>query len=130
VLLVGRRNFQLALGVSADDVSERRRRCENRAPGLPCTFCVARNLPCSSGLAGKGIHGHDEPNFSTAFYLPQTDNCPLPTKSLCTELVQLYFDYVHDQFHTLFHPPSFMEDMNRGQTPRILLYGMIALSAR
>jgi len=39
----------------------------------------------------------------------------------CADLVQLYFDYVHDQFHTLSHPPSFLEDMNRGQTPWVLL---------
>lgn len=120
---------RLALGVFADDVSERRRRCESRAPGLACRFCVARGLSCSSGGSGKGVHGHDVP-FSNTFYPRQTDNRLLPTKSLCAELVQLYFDYVHDQFHTLFHPPSFEEDMNRGQVPPILLYGMMALSVR
>jgi Fungal specific transcription factor domain. len=130
VLLVGRRNFPIGPGGITDDASERRRRCESRAPGFSCTFCVARGLPCSSGEPGKGIHGHDEPKFAKAFYPRQTDSCSLPTKSLCAELVQLYFDYVHDQFHTLFHPPSFVEEMNRGQAPRILLYGMMALSAR
>lgn len=53
-----------------------------------------------------------------------------PDQSLCAELVRLYFNYVHDQFHTLFHQPSFEKDMARGKAPRILLYGMMALSAR
>lgn len=124
------RNFPVGHGLSTDEVSERRRRCESRAPGLPCTYCVARGLPCSSGEPGKAVHRHDQPKFADSFHSKQIDNCPLPTKSLCAELVQLYFDYIHDQFHTLFHPPSFVEDINRGQAPRILIYGMMALSAR
>jgi hypothetical protein len=59
-----------------------------------------------------------------------TDQCTLPDQSLCAELVQLYFEYVHDKFHSLFHRPSFMEDVRNGQAPDILLYGMLALSAR
>ena len=46
------------------------------------------------------------------------------------ELVQLYFDYIHDKFHSLFHRPSMMEDVILRQAPPILLYGMLALSAR
>ena len=56
--------------------------------------------------------------------------CTRPVQSLAAELVQLYFDYVHDQFHTLFHQPSFMEDLENGKAHPILVYGMMALSAR
>lgn len=78
----------------------------------------------------------------TQFYFPQfsvdasTPICfsqketGLPDQSLCTELVQLYFDYVHDQFHTLFHRPSFIDNLSEGKAPPILVYGMMALSAR
>jgi hypothetical protein len=57
-------------------------------------------------------------------------DCTLPNQTICTELVQLYFDYVHDKFHSLFHRPSLLEDLRRGQAPDHLIYGMLALSAR
>lgn len=62
--------------------------------------------------------------------IPLSQEAGLADQSLCTELVQLYFNYVHDQFHTLFHPPSFMESLLQGKAPPILVYGMMALSAR
>ena len=60
----------------------------------------------------------------------ESEKYTLPDQSLCTELVQLYFDYVHDKFHSLFHRPSLMEDLRRGQAPDNLIFGMLALSAR
>lgn len=62
--------------------------------------------------------------------LSEPEVCTLPDQPLCTDLVQLYFDYVHDKFHSLFHRPSLMEDILRGEAPEILIYGMLALSAR
>lgn len=55
---------------------------------------------------------------------------PFPPKELCLELVELYFDLIHDQFHSLFHRPSFMEQVKKGTAPRILLFAIMALSAR
>lgn len=60
----------------------------------------------------------------------ESESGTLPEQPLCRDLVQLYFDYVHDKFHSLFHRPSLVEDMLRGQAPKILIYGMLALSAR
>lgn len=54
----------------------------------------------------------------------------LPPKPICVELVQLYFDFIHDKFHSLFHRPSVVEDVLQDRAPLILLYGMMALSAR
>jgi len=54
----------------------------------------------------------------------------LPPTELCLELVELYFDLIHDQFHSLFHRPSFIEQVKKGTAPRILLFAMMALSAR
>jgi hypothetical protein len=54
----------------------------------------------------------------------------LPNQPLCIELVELYLDYVHDKFHSLFHRPSLIDDIRRGATPEILIYGILALSAR
>ena len=50
----------------------------------------------------------------------------LPNQPLCIELVELYFDYVHDKFHSLFHRPSLIDDIRRGATPEILIYGILA----
>jgi hypothetical protein len=44
--------------------------------------------------------------------------------------VALYFDLIHDQFHTLFHRPSFTESVALGEAPPVILYAMLALSAR
>ncbi|RBQ97170.1 hypothetical protein VDGD_20188 [Verticillium dahliae] len=46
------------------------------------------------------------------------------------DLVRLYFDYIHDQFHSLFHRPSFIEDALQDRVPHSILFGMFALSAR
>lgn len=55
---------------------------------------------------------------------------PLPPLELCLELVELYFDLIHDQFHSLFHRPSFIELVRKRTAPRVLLFAMMALSAR
>lgn len=54
----------------------------------------------------------------------------LPPLELCLELVELYFDLIHDQMHSLFHRPSFIEQVKNGAAPRGLLFAMMALSAR
>lgn len=129
------------LAAASDDElnSERRRRCEISASGSPCTFCTARGLRCTlARLTGDAInveHGlspsSDAVTRRSSTPLKQgIQSSQSPAQSLCAELVQLYFDYVHDQFHSLFHQPSFEKDMVRGKAPRILLYGMMALSAR
>ena len=68
--------------------------------------------------------------FSNASTLPSAPTLPLPGLALRLDLVRLYFDYIHDQFHSLFHRPSFVEDVLRDKVPSSIIYGMIALSAR
>ncbi|CAG8360779.1 unnamed protein product [Penicillium salamii] len=113
---------------------ERRRKCDIRRPGLACTYCSARNLTCtraesSVAKAPESVSDKSTP-VSRSDALLESESCTLPEQTLCRDLVQLYFDYVHDKFHSLFHRPSLMEDMLRGQAPKILIYGMLALSAR
>ena len=54
----------------------------------------------------------------------------MPDTDLCAELVGLYFDLIHDQFHSLFHRPSFIEDLRLGKAPKVILFAMMAFSAR
>lgn len=50
--------------------------------------------------------------------------------ALRQELVDLYFNYIHDQFHSMYHRSSFMEDVATEKVPEIVLLAMLALSAR
>ncbi|CAD0115117.1 unnamed protein product [Aureobasidium uvarum] len=54
----------------------------------------------------------------------------LPPSAVCNHLVNLYFDYIHDQFHTLFQKPAFMADLASDRVPTVILLAIIALSAR
>jgi hypothetical protein len=54
----------------------------------------------------------------------------LPAMVVILELVELYFDLIHDQFHSLFHRSSFTEDVMHDRVPHVILNGMMAMSAR
>lgn len=58
------------------------------------------------------------------------EDVQFPPKAVCLHLATLYFDYVHDQLHTLFHKPSFMTGVAQGRTSPGLMFAVIALSAR
>jgi hypothetical protein len=46
------------------------------------------------------------------------------------ELVNLYFEYIHDQFHSIYHRPSLIEDVACERAPKIVLFAILALSSR
>lgn len=54
----------------------------------------------------------------------------MPPADVCLELLGFYFDYIHDQFHSIFHRPSLEEDVRMGKAPPLILYAIMALSAR
>ena len=54
----------------------------------------------------------------------------LPPPEVCLELLGLYFEYIHDQFHSLFHRPSMEDDLAKGKIPNVILFSIIALAAR
>ena len=53
-----------------------------------------------------------------------------PPQPVREELVSLYFKYIHDKHHSLFHQPTFMELLGQGKVPEVLLCAMMALAAR
>jgi hypothetical protein len=59
-----------------------------------------------------------------------TNDVVLPPATVCFHLATLYFDYVHDQLHTLFQKPTFMTDMVMNKTPPVIMFAVVALSAR
>jgi hypothetical protein len=61
----------------------------------------------------------------------ERDNAQLLSDlSLCEELVSLYFRYIHDKFHSIFHRPRLMESVANRTVPKIILYAIASLSAR
>lgn len=61
---------------------------------------------------------------------PPTRHVRMPSPALCKELINLYFRYIHDTFHSLFHQPSLIDDLGRGTIPQVILLAIISLSAR
>src|SRR5690348_14080484 len=94
---------------------QRRRRCEVRTQGFPCVYCFDRGLSCTisdtpTNSDSQLEHHYTPESIDTAStagcgLIQKGNGCSTP-QSLCSELTQLYFDYVHDQLHTLFHQPS------------------------
>ncbi|OQV05348.1 Fungal specific transcription factor domain-containing protein [Cladophialophora immunda] len=115
----------------------RRRKCEVTAAGAPCAYCTSRKLSCSfapfppTDTAWPNQSPTTTPETVTSGLTRcQSITTDLPSQPLCIDLVELYFRYIHDTFHSLFHPPSVMEDVINGTIPRVLLFAMISLSAR
>ncbi|KAF6824332.1 C6 transcription factor [Colletotrichum plurivorum] len=136
----------------------RRRKCEVPIGGGQCTYCATQNVACSragSIIQPKAVVPVSPLSVSPLSVSVATPKTPTVTeimvasppaasltpaavtpavavadKALCFELVELYFKYIHDQLHSLFHRPSFMLDLHEGNAPLVLVYGMMALSAR
>lgn len=60
----------------------------------------------------------------------QVAHTPLPPMALRLKLVELYFKYIHDQFHSLYHRPTFLEDVAHERVADVILFAIFALSAR
>ncbi|RDW62820.1 hypothetical protein BP5796_11122 [Coleophoma crateriformis] len=116
----------------------RRRKCVISTGSSSCTFCVSRGVACTNGTlalspkSGNSPRGHG-PVVST----PTTPGeqspdkyAQLPPMPLRLELIELYFDFIHDQFHHLFHRPTFLDDAVQQRVPPIIIYAISALSAR
>lgn len=89
----------------------------------PCKRCLHLNLACSfvetpttANNPGSALLG-DEAGF-------------FPPHVVCNELVDLYFDIIHDKDHILFHRPSFISAQRRGVADMMHVSAMMALAAR
>lgn len=113
----------------------RRRKCEVTTPGAPCVYCKNRDVLCSFAASptanGLWTQSPTSPkNPEVELVRCQSISTQLPPRPLCIQLVELYFQYIHDTFHTLFHRPSVIQDVIDGTFPNVTLFAMISLSAR
>ncbi|KAK8068899.1 hypothetical protein PG994_005515 [Apiospora phragmitis] len=46
------------------------------------------------------------------------------------ELVKLYFGFIHNQFHSFYHEPTFIDDVTNDRVPAAVLFAIFALSSR
>ena len=113
----------------------RRRKCEVTNPKERCVYCAKRDVPCSFEAPTSALNGlwavPTSPTTSE-FELRrcQSISTNLPPRPLCIELTKLYFQYIHDTFHSIFHAPSTIQDVEDGTLAQVLLFGIISLSAR
>ena len=105
-----------------------KRRCIVVAKDAPCQRCGPLHIRCS-------LVYHDEPyplngaSVSRSTFVEEPGNI-LPPIAVCSELVDLYFEIMHDKQHTLFHRPTFITEQSQGRAPLVLVYAMMALVAR
>ena len=82
---------------------------------------MSRSLPCSDAVAvGNGDRS------------PRALPATLSTREgeEITYLLELYFQYYHDQPHSLFHEATFKQDAASNLVPKQVLYAMMGISAR
>lgn len=123
----------------------RRRKCEVTGPGQACIYCEKRNVQCSFTVIAVGKDDHTTSWHSSSPIQTEANAhdselvrwpargspaISLPPTVLCEEIVSLYFQYIHDTFHSLFHKPSLLEDVRNGTISRLILLSIISLAAR
>lgn len=99
-----------------------KRRCDQSQRDTACDQCLQRDLQCSASASVAGQPLHDA-------------RIPLPKQESLFDkdakyLVDLYFEFIHDKPHTLFHEPSFKASVADGTVSRRLLLSVMGLSAR
>ncbi|KAJ4205028.1 hypothetical protein NW759_014694 [Fusarium solani] len=94
-----------------------KRRCD-RTGDLACSQCIQRNLPCSAAINSLQ---------STQPLLPVVST---RSSEETIHLVDLYFRFIHDQPHSLFHQPSFKASVVAGTASQPVLLSMMGMAAR
>ncbi|CZR53483.1 uncharacterized protein PAC_03362 [Phialocephala subalpina] len=115
----------------------RRRKCDTPQLGASCTYCSERGIQCTRDSSNPQVSNNVPKGPASNGLQPRaivsqltTPSNGLPPLSICLELVNLYFDFIHDQFHSLFHRPSIVEEVESGRASPVILLAMMALSAR
>ncbi|KFY98426.1 hypothetical protein V500_01667 [Pseudogymnoascus sp. VKM F-4518 (FW-2643)] len=110
----------------------RRRKCTSGRGSTTCLYCTERGITCirNSGAPSPSPQGYSAPSSPPVVRQPAAAGLPLPPPVICLELVELYFDFIHDKFHSIFHRPSLTEDVRQGVVPPVILFAIFALSAR
>ncbi|CEI41727.1 unnamed protein product [Fusarium venenatum] len=100
-----------------------KRKCD-RTANLPCSPCLQRNLPCP---------GNAETTRLSESPTAKRPLAPQPQLNIREEeihLVDLYFRFIHNSPHSLFHEPTFKDTVVQGTVSKPVLLAMMGMSAR
>lgn len=136
--------------------SERKRKCRQEPSEAACQNCLALQVGCSlvysqakptpeQSHGQSGTYAPNSENHITchngndndndiinhdAWHREDTSVCLGGSATQTKELVGWYFRVIHDKHHSLFHQPSFEQDLENGSIPEVILYAILALGAR
>ncbi|KAH7346989.1 hypothetical protein BKA66DRAFT_576554 [Pyrenochaeta sp. MPI-SDFR-AT-0127] len=118
----------------------RKKRCAPGATGYPCKECTSRDVKCSLAAEGGQVLRTPHKTTGRAHHplLPRSESfvegsSPLgdfTIQDVCEQLVDLYFEVVHEKQHIIFHQPTFVAEQRLGTAPEYLVWGMAAVAAR
>ncbi|KAL5344027.1 hypothetical protein BJX70DRAFT_352417 [Aspergillus crustosus] len=114
----------------------RKRRCIPTADGDSCQLCRSLFKSCSLSpvaRSNKGaVHGALRPTAESPRLSGSSEDRlgALASPGLCADLVHLYFRFIHNIPHTIFHEPTFLRRLDDSTAPTVHVYAMCALAAR
>lgn len=116
-------------------VAKRRCRPDSAGKQLPCLVCKSRRIKCSNTNIPQSrfpihFHGsdlHPEPLTTPATSDQRFFSAPSGED---VEFINLYFRYIHDRPHSLFHENSVWEALRNGTLPEHLWTAMCILGCR
>jgi Fungal Zn(2)-Cys(6) binuclear cluster domain len=126
LLLYYLNTLAMKLGKACLQCREGKRKCEKPSTGEACSQCRARQLHCSSlsrTLAGKAKPLHPGPERLDTHE-------DLPCRSDIEKVIDLYFWYIHDKPHSLFHEATLRQCVHSGTISRAVLFGILGLASR
>ncbi|OOQ85328.1 putative C6 transcription factor [Penicillium brasilianum] len=111
----------------------RKRRCIPSSTWDGCRLCQALSIPCTLRRNPTSLHVAVGTSVKATLDGRRDEDHVLGvfgSSDLVLELVPLYFQYVHNIAHTIFHEPSFMDRLREGKASMTHVYAMCALAAR
>ncbi|KAH8589303.1 hypothetical protein B0O99DRAFT_523490 [Bisporella sp. PMI_857] len=116
----------MKLGKACLQCREGKRRCEKSSTGSACSQCRTRQLHCSSLSHGQ--------TTETKTLRPALDPIDtgqgLPPLDVIEEALNMYFLYIHDKPHSLFHEASLRECVRKRTVSRPVIFGILGLASR
>ncbi|KAH8689435.1 hypothetical protein BGW36DRAFT_330143 [Talaromyces proteolyticus] len=101
----------------------RKRKCHASWGRSACKRCLRLNIPCSH-------QAFIEAPIPSGSAIAERNTEIFPSQEICNQLVDLYFDLIHDKDHALFHRPSFITAQRQGLADMMHVSAMMALGAR
>lgn len=98
-----------------------------------CEYCLSHGLHCVQRPPEGGYYAKRRAKlqeYGAALPLKIHAQHDLPSIALRQELTSLYLDYIHNQFHSMYSPATLMDDVENDRVPPIVLFAILALSAR